>query len=1162
MLQFKRIFLFISICLLLITESLIAQTSTKIPSTFLWCITGNGLQKPSYLYGTMHITEKRAFFFGDSMYKALEVTEGYAAELNFDSLANYITNNLLKSNKSKLLKDVLDKKTFEKISKKLEKKLNIDANEITVADVKNEMRKAYKKSLTKGEMSSFMDAYLNNIAKKQGKWTGGIEDLEDQLGIVDDETNLDPEYILQQSSSNEEEFLNQLIKIYIAEDLQAIQDLYNTYSESFNDIYLNKRNIKMARRIDSLARVRTMFFTMGVAHLPGEAGVIELLKQKGFSVDPVFSSQKIAPNKYTYESVETRWIQNFSTDSTFSFKVPGIAQPLQEGELPMDMYMLMDIGTNSIYYVMKTAIAQSLGTNYDSILSKAIGKMVDKWGKPLVNKKVTINDIEGVETLSKTDEGMFMRTFAFVKNKQLYLMLFGASLKDNCYGKDVDYFYNSIETYQRKSVVKQNVIVDTNFLYSANFQGREVKNMQVPIGTTEDLENWNYAYKVYADESQTNLFIVFAKETKPGYYIPSDSALFVLYEADIARKENFEIVRKEVKKFKEFDALEIVAKSAKPLINFKIIHIVKNNRAYTLIGANMTEDTSSVEAFFQSFNVLEAQSKPWKKQSNNLFTAWAPAEFVSLDSTNQNVFVSYDKPTTCSYQIFLETLDPYAYWLTDTAFLNEQIKGLQKEDDSLISSSITRINGVITANIELATHKQYNTKKIKLILHADTMYTVCATVSKSELNNDNTTRFFNDFAILNKASTTTSIFDDKGEKIIQDIQSLDSTLRDSAARYFYQTKFYKQHVPSLNKLLFTKFVNNEYNIYAPWALAENALIDLADSSTISLILENYNKPKDTYNFDKADFINLLFRMTKNAWASETAKKLLLQQPPLSGNIEVLTYNLKEECKNDPQFILKLLPLTKDSLWAYTLSASVTEAIDSNYIPKKELLLYENNFINETNRRLKIIQQLDTFNYEPQYYWLFWALKNYNTSASNTVLKNALQIKHDEVVYDATRYLLENNQTVLPNVLYRLAANDLYRQLLYEILKTQKKQSLFPKEFATQRKFAVSYLKTLDDEDYVIDTLIFIQEKVYTYKGKKLKFYLYKCKFEDSEEEYLAIAGGFNLNASKFEVEQCVCGLYYDEAFAKLNIDEQFLKFIKPYEEYEEEESPDEEKLNN
>jgi hypothetical protein len=48
----------------------------------------------------------------------------------------------------------------------------------------------------------------------------------------------------------------------------------------------------MAKRLDSLAHIRTMFFTMGVAHLSGDGGVIELLKQKGFTVEPVFSSKK------------------------------------------------------------------------------------------------------------------------------------------------------------------------------------------------------------------------------------------------------------------------------------------------------------------------------------------------------------------------------------------------------------------------------------------------------------------------------------------------------------------------------------------------------------------------------------------------------------------------------------------------------------------------------------------------------------------------------------------------------------------------------------------------------------------------------------------------------------------------------------------------------
>lgn len=1151
--SFKHFLLVFTICLFTYSNFTVAQSNKTNNKTLLWRISGNGLQQPSYLFGTMHVTIKKAFYFGDSVYHALENAQGYAAELDMDSLSSYITDNIFNDKKSKLLKDVLDKQTFDKLGKKLSKKLKIDANKITVADIKSEINKSYRKSLATGEMSSFMDAYLNNIAKKQGKWTGGIEDLEDQVGIVEDEgINLDPEYILQQSSTDEESFFKNLLNIYLSEDLKAIEDLYITYSKSFNDIYLNKRNIKMARRLDSLMQIRTMFFTMGVAHLPGELGVLQLLRHKGFIVEPVFSSKKISPDDYRFTSLETNWITTYAQDSSFSFQTPGVAKSLKNDDLPIDMFMLMDLGTNSVYYVMKSPVANLLGNNYDSILSEMVNKMSAKWGKQIESKKINFKDCNAIEAIWKTDDGMYLRNISFIKNKEVFVMLFGASLKENCFTKEVDLFYNSITILEKKFKKKTTTIVDTTFLYTAQFSGNELKNVQLPMATTEDLDNWNYVYKVYADESQSNVFIVFAKETKPGYYIPSDSSLFALYEADIAKKENFEIIRKEYKNFKGFNALEIVTKSGKPSINFKTIHIVKNNRAYTLVGANMTEDTSAVETFFQSFNVLESEPKKWNKQSTTLFTTWAPNEFVNTDSTNPNSFVSFDKSTTCSYQVFLEALEPYSYWLTDTAFLNEQIKSLQKEEDSLISSSITTINGVVTANIELATHNQYNTKKIKLLLHADTMYTVCATVSKAALSDDNINRFFNDFAIFNKPTTATTIFTDKGEKIIQDIQSSDSTLRDSASTYFYQVKFYKHHVPSLNKLLFTKFAGNQYTYYAPWILAENALIDLADSSTISLIVENYNTPKDTYNFDKADFINLLFRMKKNPWAKETAKKLLLQQPPLSGNIEVLTYNLKEECKNNPQLILKLLPLTKDSSWAYALSASVSEAIDSNYIPKKELLPYENNFIAETNRRLKIIQQLDTFNYETQYYWLFWALKSYNTITSNTVLKNALEIKHDEVVYDATRYLLENKQTVTPKALYRLAANDLFRQFLYEVMKTQKKESLFPKEFANQRKFAVSYLKTLDDEDYILDTLLFVKEKTYTYKGKKLKFYLYKCKFTDDEESFLAVAGGFNLDKSKFDIEKYVCGIFYDETYDEAIIDEQFLKFIKPYEEYNEE----------
>ena len=43
--------------------------------SLLWEITGNDLEKPSYLYGTMHVSKKVAFRLDDVFYKALNESE-------------------------------------------------------------------------------------------------------------------------------------------------------------------------------------------------------------------------------------------------------------------------------------------------------------------------------------------------------------------------------------------------------------------------------------------------------------------------------------------------------------------------------------------------------------------------------------------------------------------------------------------------------------------------------------------------------------------------------------------------------------------------------------------------------------------------------------------------------------------------------------------------------------------------------------------------------------------------------------------------------------------------------------------------------------------------------------------------------------------------------
>jgi uncharacterized protein YbaP (TraB family) len=75
----------------------VSFSQQKWPGTFLWRISGNGLQKPSYLYGTIHLQDKRLFQFSDSLYQALEKVEGFALEIDFTELMDSIFSRSIRS---------------------------------------------------------------------------------------------------------------------------------------------------------------------------------------------------------------------------------------------------------------------------------------------------------------------------------------------------------------------------------------------------------------------------------------------------------------------------------------------------------------------------------------------------------------------------------------------------------------------------------------------------------------------------------------------------------------------------------------------------------------------------------------------------------------------------------------------------------------------------------------------------------------------------------------------------------------------------------------------------------------------------------------------------------------------------------------------------------
>jgi hypothetical protein len=56
---------------------------------------------------------------------------------------------------------------------------------------------------------------------------------------------------------------------------------------AYEDIFLTNRNKNWIPKIEEMIRSKKTFIAIGAGHLPGEEGVIDLLRKKGFIVKPI-----------------------------------------------------------------------------------------------------------------------------------------------------------------------------------------------------------------------------------------------------------------------------------------------------------------------------------------------------------------------------------------------------------------------------------------------------------------------------------------------------------------------------------------------------------------------------------------------------------------------------------------------------------------------------------------------------------------------------------------------------------------------------------------------------------------------------------------------------------------------------------------------------------
>lgn len=267
-------------------------------NSLLWEISGNGLTKSSYLFGTMHLRDSRLFCLPDSAQQKLDSCSVLALEVVIDfNDKTALLNSILIQDENKYLSKILSKEEYKKVKKSV--KAHCDLATLLLMDKMRPLMLAASimESQTKSDVSYPMDIQFQLNAQKQGKALYSLESAKSQIDILDKiPLVVQTRELLSTIDSLEQTkvMMDSMIQMYLHQNLAGLQQTSENVSAELDSLWqvemLDKRNEIMVNGILTLLPQGNAFVAIGAAHLGGEKGIIELLRLQGFTVRPIFSA--------------------------------------------------------------------------------------------------------------------------------------------------------------------------------------------------------------------------------------------------------------------------------------------------------------------------------------------------------------------------------------------------------------------------------------------------------------------------------------------------------------------------------------------------------------------------------------------------------------------------------------------------------------------------------------------------------------------------------------------------------------------------------------------------------------------------------------------------------------------------------------------------------
>ena len=282
------------------------KTKQPVPEfsekTLLWQISGNGLQKPSYLFGTIHLVCKEDAQLSDSLLSIIQNTDQVYFEVDMDNLFEIFgVIRQMKMKNDTTLADLLSEEDYKKIKQWFENKNSL---------LPFSMLETYKPLLAAStimesgmscEGAVAMEQVILEEAKKFKKRVNGLETMAYQMSIFDSiPYKIQAQQLLKfiqdegKDSDASKEF-EELQEAYKEQDLEKLDELMRRNDlgiARFEEILLHNRNNNWVNKLKTILPEKSIVIAVGAGHLPGRQGMISLLRKEGFTVKPMMNRGK------------------------------------------------------------------------------------------------------------------------------------------------------------------------------------------------------------------------------------------------------------------------------------------------------------------------------------------------------------------------------------------------------------------------------------------------------------------------------------------------------------------------------------------------------------------------------------------------------------------------------------------------------------------------------------------------------------------------------------------------------------------------------------------------------------------------------------------------------------------------------------------------------